>query len=397
MRLFKKCPECGKHNSEGPVYECPDCKTKLNMPFKQCPKCNADCSRVQSSGSFTNRCLVCGENLSAEDWYIDYYVNGIRKRKKTGPNKSFAEDVKAKLKVQIREGKYFDIQNNNDIKFEEMIDDFLAYSKINKRSHARDVFMVKERLLPFFGGKLLKQITPSVIEQYKAQRMKDRKKNNKKIKNATINREIATLKCMINIAIKNRKAVSNPMNFVKMLKEESTKLRILDDDEKKVLLSVCTVPMKRIVTFALCTGMRRGEILDLEWKNVDLKRKIITLTNTKSGKDREIFINPFLESILKECYNNSDKKYVFCHEGKKKYKTINSMFQNIVKRSGLAHYSFHTLRHTAASDMLDLGVDIVTVKEILGHSDLKTTLRYAHSKPANKVAAIEKLCSRMDN
>jgi integrase len=245
--------------------------------------------------------------------------------------------------------------------------------------------------LEFFGNKQLSHITPFTIEKYKSKRLN---KDNRKP--ATVNREIAALKAMFNLAIRNQKAITNPMKLVKLLKEENIKLRILTDEEKKVLLDCCNEPMKRIVLFALTTGLRRGEILGLKWEDVDFTHRIITVRHTKSGKDRIIHIRPFIEKIIRECYTSTDGVYVFCSGKKQRYKAIDDLFANIVKRTGLPRFSFHSLRHSAASDMLDMGVDIVTVKEILGHSDLKTTLRYAHSKEANKMEAIDKLGSRVD-
>jgi integrase len=302
-----------------------------------------------------------------------------------------AEDAMAKRRVEIREGKYFDRKIEQQHTLKEILDDFISYALINKHRSVERKRIIARHLLEFFGNKKLNHVTPALIERYKAKRI-----NKDGRKPATVNREIAVLKASYNLAIRHQKTTINPMRVVRLLKEENVKLRILSDEEKKVLLDCCTEPLKRIVRFALVTGLRRSEILNLKWEDVDFARNIINIRHTKSGKDRVIHIRSFIAGIFKACYNNTDGQYVFCNEQKQPYRSINSLFQNIVKKTGLEHFSFHTLRHTAASDMLDMGVDIVTVKEILGHSDLKVTLRYAHSKEANKIQAIDKLSSRMD-
>lgn len=359
--------------------------------FRKCPKCDRQCAREKRTKRTLEYCPVCNVSLKNQPWYIDYYSNGERKREAVGTNKRFVEEVMAKRRVQNKENQFFDVKRDAQVTLDEIAADFLNYSRINKHRSVSRKDICIQHLLSFFPNKKLHQITPYAIEKYKEKRL-----NEDKRKPATVNREIAVLKAMFNLAIRHQKATINPMRLVRMLKEENIKLRILSDEEKKVLIECCTEPIKRIVMFALTTGLRRAEILSLKWEDIDIKHGIINIRHTKSGKDRIVHLRSFLERILKECYNSSDGTYVFCNEQKQAYKSINSLFQNIVKRTKLEHFSFHTLRHTAASDMLDMGVDIVTVKEILGHSDLKVTLRYAHSKSANKMEAVDKLSSRID-
>jgi len=102
-----------------------------------------------------------------KNWYIDYYVNGRRKREKVGPNKKQARTVLQKRKVQIAEGKFLDIRRHQKVKFEDMGETYMeAYSRPNKRSSARDETSLKN-LTGFFGGKYLHEITSLDIEKYK--------------------------------------------------------------------------------------------------------------------------------------------------------------------------------------------------------------------------------------
>jgi len=325
-----------------------------------------------------------------ENWYIDYYVNGYRKREKVGSNKRFAEMVLQKRIVQIAESRFLNIKTDGRIQLKDILQDFLAYSKNNKKSYTRDVGLV-HNLLSFFENKKLNEITLSLIEQYK-----DKRLNTDKRKPATVNREVACLKAAFNYAIKNKKATENPVKEVKMLQENNTRTRYLTEDEIKRLLDACPKGLKPIVQTALLTGMRLGEILALKWEDIDFDRGIILIKITKSGKSREIPIVGALEKVLSDAFDNSDNVHCFCNEQSQPYSSIHSLYDNTVKRAGIIDFCFHDLRHTAASYMVMKGLDLTTVKEILGHQTIKMTMRYAHLSPMHKRESMEIFCSAMD-
>jgi integrase len=138
--------------------------------------------------------------------------------------------------------------------------------------------------------------------------------------------------------------------------------------------------------------MRRGEILNLKWDWIDPKKGYITVTKTKSGKDRNI---PISSALMQEFIKlNKEKRsdYVFLNSlTQKPYGKIDKSFKTIIKKAGIENLRFHDLRHTAATRMVALGVEIIIVQDILGHSDIRTTMRYAHPMPERKVKAIQAL------
>jgi site-specific recombinase XerD len=324
-----------------------------------------------------------------KNWFIDYYVHGRRKREKVGVNKQFAQLVLEKRKVQIAEGKFLDIKKGERVRFDEIAEDFLNYSRVNKSSYQRDVTSVKN-FSPSFSGKRLVEITPFLIEQYKSKRLTEGRKP------ATVNRELACLKTMFSWAIKNNKATENPVKQVNLLKEDNVRTRYLSEDEIRRLLDTCTECLRRIVICALLTGMRRGEILNLTWDDVNLQQGVILVKHTKTGKMREIPISGLLEKVVLECHQNTDGVYVFCDEQGRHYTRIDRLFNRILNQANIQGFRFHDLRHTAASYMVMLGIDLTTVKEILGHQNLDMTLRYAHLSPIHKRQAMEILSGRMD-
>ena len=327
-----------------------------------------------------------GEYKRGNIWYIDFYLqNGERKRERIGTSKKKAVSVLHKRRTEVIEGRYFDIKEKEKVyNFKEITEDFLKYSKNNKRSFDKDEYIVRH-LTEFFGNSQIEKITPSLIEEYKSKRLKVG------MKPATVNREIAGLKCMFNFAMRNKKAKENPMKYVKLLQENNTRVRYLSEEELVKLLNACTKCIRPIVIAALVTGMRKGEILSLKWEDVNFSNSVILLKNTKSGRNREVIIGSVLAGVLEECRKNSDGIYVFCNEEGKKYLRIDTLFQSIVKRSGIIDFHFHDLRHTAASYLVMSGVDLLTVKNVLGHQKIETTLRYAHLSPAHKKEAVEVL------
>lgn len=142
--------------------------------------------------------------------------------------------------------------------------------------------------------------------------------------------------------------------------------------------------------------MRKNEILTLKWDNLDLENNIITIdhTNTKSKKTRRIPINSTLRQILIESkLKSAGNAYVFLSTKGDRYKrhdSLKQIFSRACKLAKIEGLRFHDLRHTSATRMIESGANIVAVSRILGHADLKTTMRYAHPEESLK-DAVERL------
>ena len=132
--------------------------------------------------------------------------------------------------------------------------------------------------------------------------------------------------------------------------------------------------------------MRRGEIFNLKWDNIDFDFNFIELTETKSGKSRKIPISNKLMEIFKK-RNNS--QYVFINKDTgEPFKDIKKAFRNILKQAQIKNFRFHDLRHTAATRMVEKGIPLPVVQELLGHAKISTTMRYTHAMPEQKQLAI---------
>jgi integrase len=181
---------------------------------------------------------------------------------------------------------------------------------------------------------------------------------------------------------------------VKLLEENNRRMRYLSKEECQILIDACSSHLRPIVITALNTGMRGGEIFSLKWANVDLKHGFILLEKTKNGERREIPINETLRETLTGLTRRLDLPYVFYNPfTEKPYGDIKNAFNGACRRAKIVDFVFHDLRHTFASHLVMRGVDITTVKDLLGHKTLTMTLRYAHLAPSHKVNAVDILDS----
>lgn len=182
---------------------------------------------------------------------------------------------------------------------------------------------------------------------------------------------------MLNKAIQWGKLEKTPFKAVKLLKENNKRLRYLEKEEIVRLLSRCSKRLRPIVVLALNTGMRKGEILGLKWQDIDFRRGIIYLYNTKNGEKREIPINEMVKTALLRTLKHPDSPCVFCDKDGKPVGNIRKSFFTAMRKSGIISFRFHDLRHSFASHLVMAGVDLNTVRELMGHKTLEMTLRYA--------------------
>jgi integrase len=176
-----------------------------------------------------------------------------------------------------------------------------------------------------------------------------------------------------------------------MCKEKAIRLRYLEKEEITTLVANCSQELKPIVILAVNTGMRRGEILNIKWTDIDFKRDVICLLETKSDEKREVPMNEAVKDALIKVRRNPKSPYVFCYKNGEQVKDIRKSFWTALKKSGIKDFRFHDLRHSAASHLVMAGIDLNTVREILGHKTIEMTLRYAHLSPNHKKKAVDVL------
>lgn len=148
--------------------------------------------------------------------------------------------------------------------------------------------------------------------------------------------------------------------------------------------------LKSFLTIALNTGMRRGEILSLKWQDIDFLKGFIDIKDSKSGKSRKAPMNIFVFEALKGM--NQTSEFVFFNpETKEHIKDVKTAFKAACARARIKGLRIHDLRHTAATKMIEAGVDLVTVSKLLGHSSIAMTMRYCNPGAETAKKAVDKL------
>jgi excisionase family DNA binding protein len=324
-----------------------------------------------------------------ERWHIYYRADGKRIRKAVKGAMSRADALKV-LQVEAADafrGLHGFQKPKKIVKVGELADLYLANSK-QKRSHRDDESRIRVNLKPFFGQMNVKNVTALNVEEYRNRRLEAG------VTKSTTNRELALLKVMFSKGIDWGLCERNPVKKVKLFSEsENIKERILMPEEESRLLAASPAHLRPILVIALHAGMRRGEILKLNWANVDLLRRQILVTGTKSGKNRIVPINSELLPVLEGLKQTSGGcGYVFSNpRSGRPLQDIKRAFYTACSAAGIRGFRFHDCRHTFGTRLVHRGVDLITVKDLLGHSTVKVTERYTHSTSDSKRSAVEVL------
>ena len=320
--------------------------------------------------------------------YVDVQGRVIRETSETSDYKAALKKL-ADKRDAVAKGKEVAKPKVRNVLFADAVEEYLKWAKPqgvykNKKYMAGD-------LEARFGNIPLRRFNVSMLEAFQQELIAQGKRP------GTINRKMAMLKHLF------RKCSDwgwvdddalRTVRKVKMLKEPAGRLRYLAPEEVQRLLKECTNPLLRaVVTVAVNSGMRRGEILNLTWDSVDLRNGYLLVTHSKNGDRREVPMNAAVREVLEGIVRRLDSTYVFCDKKGRMYKGGRNAFERACKRAGIYNFHFHDLRHTAASFMAMGGVDLMSIKQILGHKTIQMTLRYSHLSPGhlrNAVAAIDR-------
>lgn len=318
-------------------------------------------------------------------WYYRFQLNGkeFYRACKGATNAKEAKQYEAIVKAELMKGNLGILQNKEQTYLYDATDIYLQYSETNKNSYKSDLSMTKH-IKEFFKNIELNSITPKTIEDFKQYLI-----NKYELKNSSINRHLEALSKMFNLCIANGLIENNPLKDVKKMKKDNYTVRFLTKSEEKTLFEHLPERLKPLVICALKTGMRKGEILNLKWSNIDFNKNCIELLRTKSGKKRKIPISKILKDVFLKLKKDSKSEYVFVNpQSNEPYNDIKKSFTTAVKAAKIKNFRFHDLRHTFATRLIEKGVDIVVVKELLGHASITTTMIYVHSDAERKRNAI---------
>ena len=320
-----------------------------------------------------------------ETWYIDYRdPTGKRIIKAVGPSKREALDYLGKVKASIREGRFFDIKKENRVIFNELLDGYVEKVKNEKYFNTSIRYfipVIRER----FGKKLISEIDYKALEDFRDERKKTPTQYGTPRSDRTVNLEMAILRHILRKGLKWGMLEKNPFENADDLfyKNRNKRERALTEDEVKRLIEACPPYLKPIVVTAVYTGLRKGDVLNLKWKAIDLERGIIRLTEQKTGKTRNIVLNNDMRTLLHSLPVKGD--HVFPGKDGSPFKDVKRSFQTALKDAGIEQNNdrrykivFHTLRHTCVSLLTERGADTTMVKNYVAHASEEMTERYTH-------------------
>lgn len=307
--------------------------------------------------------------------------------------------------------------------FQSFLDDeYAPWVEANRKDGKATVNRLRNCFAEFFSTNLT-DITAWNVEKWRTRRLKEG------LKPATVNRDLTALKALVSKAVEWKALQDHPLSKVKPSKvDNGSRVRFLSKDEEQSLMKalddreararnersnanqwrelrgyplfpdLATAAfadhLKPMVLVSLNTGLRWGELVSLTWENVDFKRALITVGGhtAKSGKTRYIPLNATALKALKGWKKQTATALVFPGRNGGTLDNVNKAWGAVLEAAGIVDLHWHDMRHHFASWLVMSGVDLNTVRELLGHSDLKMTLRYAHLAPEHKASAVAKLC-----
>jgi integrase len=312
-------------------------------------------------------------------WWISLNSKGGRIRLSTDTkNRKLAQDIEAKMRTEIVEGRYFETQRARKYAFRQMVEKYQQ-----RYDRLRDHHTVKQ-LLPVFGDYCLADITSDLVSEYRDSRLRT-------VKLATVYQELSLMRRMFNVARREWKWTrENPVADVSFaVGNKNARDRWLTIEEERRLLEKATNPkwLRPFLMFALHTGMRKGEIQKLCWQEVDFQRKIITVIKSKNGDKRSIPMSKTLYYVLKSIKVRDISGRVFPISDW----SFRAAFGKALEKAEIKEFRPHDMRHTFATRLVQNGVDLYKVKELLGHKTISMTMRYAHHYPESLRSSVEVL------
>lgn len=326
-------------------------------------------------------------------------VEGAPLKTETYPTRKEAEAFARKMEAEIRAGRYFGREEDKEKTFSEFIDRY-----IEKELPKNPKSYKKQKMLLYWwriqlGSYFLCHITPSMIAELRDKLMNETTRRKKLRTASTTNRYLASLSRAFNICQKEWHWIKeNPVLRITRPKENKARERYLTKEEIVLLLEKCREsksPHLYVVTlFGLATGARKGEILGLEWEDLDFTRSTATFRDTKNGVTRSVHLSPTILSCLQDEKTKRIRlsKYVFPSGDCKRPADIRTAWDIVIRELGWSKdVCFHVLRHTTASHLSQRGYSSLEISKILGHKSLSMVLRYSHMSTASTVPILNRI------
>lgn len=325
-------------------------------------------------------------------WY-DFWFEGQRYRASTKlNNKRAALRAEAICKAALAEGRAGIVHRGPVQRFEDFVEnEFLPWSKVQHEAHPRthQFYRASSKSLKAFFGKLnLDAITTRHVEKFKVMRAGQ-------VSPASTNRDLAAIRSMLNFGIRQGHITRNPVSGVRFLPEGPGMMRVVSHEEQEQYLKAARPLLRDISTLILETGMRPEEVFTICKENVHLDRRYLFVPTGKTRfARRNIPLTDTALKVLKRRVAKAKTCYLFPHrrDPNKPMGTIQKAHEEALREAKLQpSFRLYDLRHTFGSRSAMAGVDLATLKELMGHSHISITMRYVHPTPEHKKEALRKL------
>ncbi len=334
-------------------------------------------------------------------WKAVVRRKGFGTQTQTFGKKKDAETWARSIDTRIDSGALLVSSETRKATVAELIDRYISDVLPQKKSGR----VQKQQLLRWrdlLGEVRLMALTPYRILQARAEIMAQITRNGVPVSNATVNRYHAALSHVLKVAEMQYGLIeSNPIRKVPKLKEPQGRVRYLTADEQIALLTACEQDsnplLPTIVMMAIATGMRKGEVLNLKWSDVDLSRQTALIEEPKNGQRRSVFLVEKIVRLIEALKESAGGKSEYLFPGRSNLKPIDisSAWQRAVKAANLKDFRFHDLRHTAGSYLAMDGASILQISAVLGQRSPQMASRYAHLSDASTQGVLNKTMSKV--
>jgi integrase len=323
----------------------------------------------------------------------EFWFRGQRIRESTGlSNRTAACRAEAIRKAELAEGRAGILRQVPCPNFEDFVrGEFLPWSEKQHHSHPRTHkrYKVASRpLITTFGRLPIDVITPAQVERFKITR-------SEKISSAGTNRDLAALRFMLNFAMRQGYIQRNSVTGTRFLPEGPGSMRVVSHDEQEKYLAKASPLLRDVATMIVETGMRPEEVYTIRKENVHLARRYLFVPSGKTKfARRNVPLTDATFEVLKRRLAKAKGPYLFPHrrDPNLPLTTIHKAHYDALREANIKPpFRLYDLRHTFGSRSAMAGVDLATLKELLGHSEIAMTMRYVHPTPEHKREAVNKL------
>ena len=348
-----------------------------------------ECPNCKNRNSLKKLICKCGKKIRKESnkcYWIEYYIDGQRKRERIGHSKLAAENRFREVQTAKVEGRYIKNVKGVKLTLNELRKWYLSLSEVRNLSTYNTLLSRVAHPVRIIGeSKYASSLSLDDIEHYRLSRGQEESRwsKNNKVTAATINKEISAFKSMLNFAVKYGKIESNPIIKAAKLKDDNVRQRIISQNELENLLSFSPVHLKPILKMAYYEPMRKEEIIGLTWDEIDLQSNFIRLSanRTKGKKNgRSIPIHPLIKEMLYSLPRSITTNRVFLYLDKqgryRPFKGFSRSWNRVRKLAGLNDVVFHDFRHTAITNMRKAGNPPSVIMKASGHKTMSMFLRY---------------------